>query len=330
MLLLIFCCLTGYGSAEENSESPARRSQLLVDKGGSMVGRRSISIEPGMDYTHISTNQLDITGFSVLPNLVVGLIQVQKTRRDILVPSLTIRAGVTNAFEVNLRIPYTIRYDRVTLGAESDETGPQSERIDENGIGDIEGGFLIHLLKEKESRPQVLFGFKVKSRTGKDPYGLGFEEVVGKQVPTELPLGSGHWALEPSLTLVKTADPAVLFFNLGYFIHLKRDIHNPGIGTVDPGDSINYSFGMAYALNDKFALSTAFEQKFFTKTEQEVSRSNFEKIPNTDITLATLSFGGTYIFTDNLSANLSVGIGLTEDSPDFQVGLKFPMRYTGL
>jgi hypothetical protein len=295
-----------------------------------MMGRRSISIEPGIDYTHISTNQLDITGFSVLPNLVVGLIQVQKTRRDILVPSLTIRAGVTDAFEVNLRIPYTIRYDRVTLGAESDEAGPESERIDENGIGDIEGGFLIHMLKEKQNRPQMLFGLKVKSRTGKDPYGLDFEEVVGEQVPTELPLGSGHWALEPSLTFVKTADPAVLFFNFGYFIHLKRDIHKPGVGTVDPGDSINYSFGMAYALNDKVALGTSFEQKFFSKTEQEVARGDFEKIPNTDITLATLSFGGTYILTDTLSANLSVGIGLTEDSPDLQVGLKFPMRYTGL
>jgi len=266
----------------------------------------------------------------VLPNLLVGFIQIQKIRRDILVPSLSIRAGVTDAFEMNIRIPYAFRFDRYTVEAEAGagNVPPETTKVDEDGLGDIEGGFTIHALKEKGSRPQVLLGLKVKSRTGKDAYGLEFEEVVGKTIPKELPLGSGHWALEPSLTLVKTVDPAVLFFNTSYFFHLKRDTNIPGVGTVDPGDSFNYSFGMAYALNDKLALSTAFEQKFFTSTEQEVSRNDFADIPNSDITLANLLFGGTYIFTDTLSANVSLGIGLTEDSPDLQIGFKLPMRFS--
>jgi hypothetical protein len=154
-----------------------------VEKGASQVGRRTISLEPGIDYTHISSNRLDITGFSVLPNLVVGLIQVQKIRRDILVPSLTIRAGVTDAFEMNVRIPYSFRYDRVTIGSDSDEGGAQDHKVDENGVGDIEGGFLIHLMKEKGSRPHMMLGLKVKSRTGKDPYGLAFQEIQGNGGP---------------------------------------------------------------------------------------------------------------------------------------------------
>jgi hypothetical protein len=87
---------------------------------------------------------------------------------------------------------------------------------------------------------------------------------------------------------------------------------------------------MAYALNDKLAVSTAFEQKVFSEAKQEVARGEFFDITNSDIVLATLMFGGTYILTDTYSINVSVGIGLTEDSPDLQVGVKFPMRFTGL
>jgi Putative MetA-pathway of phenol degradation len=330
LLMLTLGVLQSPALAEEPSErTPAQEAQILVDKGGSMLARRTIVLEPGLEYTHISSNQLDITGFSLLPSLVIGVIQVERIRRDILVPSLTVRAGVTDAFEVNVRIPYSLRFDRFSQGTGADTV---TKSVDEAGLGDIEGGFLVHLLKEEQSRPQVMLGLKIKSRTGKDPYGLATEVIggdastPGKEFPAELPLGSGHWALEPSLTLVRTVDPAVVFFNLSYFLHLERDI--PGFGKIDPSDSIGYSFGMAYAINDKVAFSTAFDQKFFTKAERTVA-GDARSIPNSNITIASLLIGGTYVLSDRLSVNLSVGIGMTEDAPDMQVGLKFPMRFSG-
>ncbi|BCR05073.1 hypothetical protein DESUT3_21420 [Desulfuromonas versatilis] len=332
VFVLVLVALFGFhidSFAQDETVSEKVQPGLLTEKGATMVGRRNFVIEPGFQYTHISSNRLDVTGVSVLPALVVGIIEVEKIRRDILIPSLTFRLGLTDAFEFNLKIPYVARYDRYTFGADSLNTENQldriTERVDETGLGDIEGGLLVHLLKERDGMPGILAGLRVKSRTGKDPYGLRTKEVgqvqgAGRTINTELPLGSGHWALEPNVTIVKTVDPAVFFLNLSYFDHIETD-PGDGIGTVDPSDSINIGFGLAYALNDRFALSTAYEQKFYDRTEVDG-----KKIAETDITTASLVFGGTYLMTNKVSLNVSVSFGLTPDSPDTQVSLKLPIR----
>lgn len=331
LTVAILTVVTGVAYCQDEEQEKVQPG-LLTEKGAVLVGRRSFVVEPGFQYTNISSNRLDVTGVSVLPALVIGIIEVEKIRRDILTPSLTFRLGLTEAFEFNLKIPYVARYDRYTFGASSSGTDStpdrSSERVDETGLGDIEGGLLVHLLKEEGAWPGVMAGLRVKTRTGKDPYNLNTKNVsAGRNVTTELPLGSGHWGLEPSLTLVKTADPAVFFLNLGYFDHIEtdpgaRDSSGRDIGTVDPSDSVNISFGLAYALNDKFALSTAYEQKFYNKTEVDG-----RKIAETDITTASLNFGGTYLFTNKVSLNVSVSIGLTPDSPDTQVSFKVPFRF---
>ena len=192
--------------------------------------------------------------------------------------------------------------------------------MSDSGIGDIEGSFLWQLATEKGARPDIIANLRVKSDTGEDPFGLATETIQGIPIPKgELPNGSGFWAVEPSFTFVYTTDPAVVFFNLGYFWHIERSIDN--VGDVDPSDSFNFSVGSSFALNDKFILSTAFEQKWFT----EASINGFYQ-KDTDITSGSLIFGGSYVTSDRSSINLSVGIGMTEDSPDTQLNLRYSIR----
>lgn len=289
----------------------------MVEKGGILIGKGKLIFEPGFQYTHISTQRLDITGFTVLPALVVGIIQVEKIKRDILVPSVTFKYGITDAIELDLKVPYLVRFDNYTFGEIGDRV---SRDVDEWGIGDVEGALLLHLIREKGARPDVIASVKVKSRTGKDPYGIPYETVDTYSIPKELPLGSGHWAVEPGLTFVKTSDPAVLFANISYFYHIKRDVGHD-IGKVDPSDSINYSLGLAYALSEKLALSMAYEQKFFNKI-----KINGVKQAETDINVASLLFGVSHLLGRRTSFNFTVGIGLTSDSPDIQVSLRMPIR----
>lgn len=312
--------ITALAADNPPGETPRKvTSQVLYDKQATLVGERTVTVEPGLEYSFISANNLDVTGFTALPTFVLGNIEIEKIRRDVLVPSLTVRFGLSDAFEFNLRIPYVLRFDRFNRGVFPDSV---SKRVEEQDLGDIEGGVLVHLLSEKGDRPQILAGLRVKSRTGKEPYGLKTEEISpGNTIPAELPTGSGHWGIEPSLSFVKTADPAVFFATIGYFAHLERDT-GTALRTIDPGDSINYSLGVAYALNERFALSTSLEQKFFGRTE-----AGGKKIAETDLTTGTLQVGGTYAFSDKVSLSLSVGVGLTPDSPDLQVAIKTPIRY---
>ncbi|WP_305043505.1 transporter [Geoalkalibacter sp.] len=318
---VVVCLQLALMPAWAQTEGGVSETSLIADTGGSWAGRRSLIVEPGLQYTHNSSNRIDLTGLT-LPGLVIGLIQVEKVRRDILTPSIAMRFGVSDFFQVNLKVPYLFRSDKFSLSPADQGIPTRQETVEDHALGDIEGGILFHLLKANATRPQIIGGVKVKSRTGRDPYGLPSKLATpGKRVPTELPTGTGHWGIEPYLTLIKVTDPAVLFANLGYFYHMERDID--GLGELDPSDSFNLSFGVGFALNDKLALSTAYEQKIYTRAQLDGT-----KLPDTDPVVGTLMLGATYAVSARTAINVTVGVGVTEDSPDVQVSINLPIRFS--
>lgn len=330
-LVVLFLNFFLLQASAQSQEERSLQAGNISEKGGSWAGRRSIIIEPGLQYSHSTSNRLDISGVTIVPpetnlGLNIGFFRVEKIRRDVLTPSLSFRFGVSEFFQLNFKIPYVFRFDRISdtpfAPASGEEPVTINENVEANELGDIEGGILLHLLKEKGSRPQLISGVRVKSRTGRDPYGLDTKLLSeGNPILTELPTGSGHWGVEPYLTILKTVDPAVLFANFGYFYHMERDID--GVGEIDPSDSINFSFGVGYALNDKVALNTAYEQKIYTRTEFEGV-----EIDDTDPITASLLLGATYSFSDSSAMTFTLSVGLTEDSPDVQVSINLPFRYT--
>ena len=291
---------------------------VVAEKGGILVGKGTLIVEPGFEYTHIDSQSLDITGFSVLPSLVIGLIQVQKIKRDIWTPSVSFKYGIFDSFEVDLKVPFSYRTNEYSIGSGEDT---ESKDVSDTGLGDIEGTFRTQLAYQKKLGWDILAAVRIKSDTGKDIFEIKTVEIQGNQIPDdELPTGSGFWGVEPSFTFVKGVDPAVIFFSIGYFWHIERDIS--GVGDVDPSDSINFSLGSAFALSDKIVLSTSYEQKFFTEADIDGRKQK-----DSDITVASLSFGGTYVLDSQKSVNISVSIGMTDDSPDVQVGVRIPIRF---
>ena len=320
-LLLALMLATFFTSNAFAQDEPKKKGYeefgIVAEAGGVLIGKGSLIVEPVLQYTHIESQRLDITGFTLLPSLVVGLLQVQKIRRDILTPSLTFKYGILDPVEFDLKIPYSFRKDAYNIGSGEDT---ENRDVSDSGIGDIEAAVLWQLVTEKGARPDIIANLRVKSDTGKDPFGLASETIQGIPVPVdELANGSGFWAVEPSFTFVYTTDPAVVFFNLGYFWHIKRNIDN--VGDIDPSDSFNFSVGSSFALNDKFILSTAYDQKWFT--EASINGVNQE---DTDVNIGSIVFGGSYVTSDRSSINLSVSIGMTPDSPDTQLSLRYSIR----
>lgn len=318
ILLLALILATFFTSNAFAQDEPRKRGYeeygIVAEAGGILVGKGSLIVEPQLQYTHMENQRLDITGFTILPSLVVGLLQVEKVRRDILTPSLTFKYGILDSLEFDLKIPYSFRKNEYNIGSGEDSV---NKNVSDSGIGDIEGAFLVQLAREKGAMPDILASVRVKSDTGEDPFGLATRTIQGIPIPDdELPNGSGFWAVEPSFTFVKTADPAVIFLNIGYFWHIERDIKH--VGDVDPGDSFNFSIGSSFALNDKFILSTAYEQKWFTEASIDGHKQK-----NTDINVGSLIFGGSYVTSDRSSINISVSIGMTDDSPDTQFNLRY-------
>jgi hypothetical protein len=319
-LLLHTSILNSFGQEEEIKRI---EPGIIVEKGGLLIGKESIDVDFALQYSYNTSRRVDLTGIT-LPGIVIGLIQIEKIRRHILVPSLSVRYGVTDSFQVSLKVPYVFRFDEYTYSPATQDSPEVTKRVDEGDIGDIEGAISFNLLEEKGSRPQIFAGARVKTRSGKDPYGLPTEEATpGKIVYTELPTGTGHWAVEPYVTLIRTVDPAVLFGTLSYYCHNPRHVKTSG-GTqeVDPSDSFNFSFGLAYALNEKLALSTAYDQKIYNRM-----RIDGVTYDDTNPVLANLRFGISYVCSKRASVNLGLAIGLTEDSPDVQITINIPFRF---
>lgn len=301
----------GQTLSTERKEKPAE--QILIEKGGVLLPKGTLVIEPSIQYNHYSRHRISISGFTILEAIVIGELAVSDIKRDLVQGALTARYGITPRFEAELKVPYLYRSDREVRGPGTTEVSERT--INDHDLGDIEGALYYHLITSKNWVPDIILNMRAKSDTGRSPYHL---DVDSQNRLKELPTGNGHWGFSGGVTVVKVSDPAVFFGSLGYFWNVKRDVGHR-IGKVDPGDSIEYSLGVAYALSEKFSISTQFQHRFTSRTKQ-----NGEKVPGSFINSATVLLGGSYAISKKTNINLSVGIGLTSDAPDVQVTLSVP------
>jgi hypothetical protein len=78
----------------------------VFDQPGILTPRGKMVLEPSLQYSFVDTNQVSIIGYSILPALVIGLIDVRHVSQSNLVAAITARYGVTNRLEVEAKIPY--------------------------------------------------------------------------------------------------------------------------------------------------------------------------------------------------------------------------------
>jgi hypothetical protein len=317
-IVLLFFSSNSYGQ-QERDLSPS----VPVERGGVLLPKGRLSIEPGVQYSHFSKNILSLSGFTIFESILIGEVVLEEIDRDVINPFVKVGYGFKRA-EINVLVPWFYRRDQLIVPVEDRR---EEITLDDHGLGDVEGTLNLTLFGEREILPAITGSLKVKSRTGEDPYGLSTRSVIAGTRPraVEFPTGNGHWGVSGGFTFVKTSDPAILFLNLGYFYNIPRDVGEQGrmdFGEIDPGDSIEYSFGTSFALNEKLSMSFSFDQRFTGKTKQ-----NGVEVVGSDATVAGLTIGGFYTISEKVSLTLSLGLGLTEDSPDVTLRLRVPLYF---
>lgn len=303
------------GLEKEGERYTQAERDVLERQGGVLLPPGQLVIEPGFEYTTLSSDKLQVSGFSLIPALIIGRFELSHIKRDIYTPYVSVRFGAASWLEAAVDIPYFIRNDRYTFteGTDPDTNGQidRQEDIDGNGIGDIQFGLNGHFLREDGWIPDTLLRVIATAPTGNDPF-----EVDPTQ---EVAVGSGSWSVSPGFTVVKTVDPAVVFASGSYSFNFARDVDD--IGRYDPGDSWEYNLGLALALNERMALSLSLQDRIFEK-----SSINGEDILRTDANSGTFFVGLSYAVSQTLSSNISLGIGITEDAPDFSLEVRLPYR----
>ncbi|WP_426342903.1 acetate kinase [Pseudoduganella sp. S-14] len=309
----------------------------IFESPGVLTGRGKLVLEPAFQFGYSSSNRVALVGYTIIPALLIGLIDVREVKRNTSTATLSGRYGLSNRTELELRLPYIYRSDS-TVSREV-FTGSAVEKVfDVSGraLGDVELSLRHQLNDGGAEKPYYVAGLRFKTRTGRDPFEVVTdcvrrcigENATGTGLPLALPTGSGFYALQPSLTWLYPTDPAVLFGSVSYLHNFQRknlsrlvlDGEREPLGTVKPGAVIGFNFGVGLALNEKASLSFGYDHSSIARTRQ-----NGVPAPGSVRTqLGTLLVGFSYRLNPKQTVNVSVGAGLTRDTPDVSVMLRVP------
>jgi len=318
--------------AEQEQEKASDIASITADRGIVTQPGRFV-IEPALSHAHSTSTLVAIEGYTVIPALLIGLINISEVQRDIFVGAISFKYGFTSRLETSLRIPYLsinedIREREVFDGTPVDTLRESSG----DGLGDIELTVRYQLNDGLEGWPYVISSLRVKAPTGESPYDVDQEIITdsqGNPIGVELtdrPTGSGFWSFEPGLSFIYPSDPAVLYGNLSYVYTLKDDKGFENGNTIDPGNVVRFGFGMGFAFNERTSFSIGYDQSIIGDTSYErdldMFAANFDRIQ-----IGSLSFGLSQRVRSNATLSLTVNVGVTESAPDTEITLKLPISF---
>lgn len=324
-------------------QAPSQDNRLnvapLFEQPGILTPKGTMVLEPSLQYAYSSSNQVALVGYTIIPSLLIGLVDVRQVKQNTLTSALTGRFGITNRFEIEARVPYVYRSNS-TVSREI-FTGSAIDNVFETSgrhLGDAEVTARYQLNEGDASTPYMIGTLRFKSRTGKDPFEVVTDCVTrcvgnttGTGLPLDLPTGSGFYTLQPGLTWLFPSDPVVFFGSFSYAYNFKRsnvsrevrDGQREFLGDFRAGDIIGMNFGMGLALNDKSSFSIGVDLNSVGRVKQ-----NGVPVPGSVRTqLATLMLGYSYRYDPKRTVNISVGAGLTRDTPDLTLTARIPFSF---
>jgi hypothetical protein len=326
------------GRAPETQDRPPEVAPIF-DQPGVLTPKGRFILEPSYQFGYSSSDRVALVGYTIIPAILIGLIDVRQVKTTTQTAGLAVRYGLTNRLELELRVPYvdshtdTISREIFTGTAQDNAFGANGK-----GIGDIEATARYQLNDGGADKAYYVGWLRVKSRTGKDPFEVVtdcvtrcVENATGTGLPLELPRGSGFWSVQPGVTWLFPSDPIVLFGNISYLYNFTRhDVSRTvlaagkqELGDIHAGNIFDISLGMGLALNEKMSMSLGYDQALVAATTQ-----NGKRLPGSVRTvLGTLLIGGSYRFNDKRTLNVTLGVGVTRDTPDANLTVRVPFAY---
>lgn len=311
----------------------------IFDQPGVLTPPGRLVVEPAFQYGYSSNNRVALVGYTVIPAILIGLIDVREVKTSTYVASVAFRYGITKRLEIEAKVPY-VRSSGSTISREV-FTGTAVDNVfnsSGSGLGDVEATLRYQLNYGSDRMPFFVGWLRYKSNTGKSPFDVVTDCVqrcigntTGTGLPLGMPTGTGFHAIQPGITWLLPTDPAVFFGTFSYLRNFGRDNvsrtvlngQKEPLGKIEPGDIFGFNFGMGLALNERASFSIGYDQSIIWPTKQ-----NGQTVPGSvRITQGSLLVGYSYRFSERYTLNISVGAGLTRDTPDLQVNVRLPITF---
>jgi hypothetical protein len=320
--------------AEEQQRTPA---QTLAGKQDPQFERK-FTLDSGVSYTRLDRRQIALAGFYALDSIFLGTLSLDQVKGNTLVFDSTARYGLTDRWTVDANVPLIYRQTTfVSEGAQG--AGKSMSEADANkfGLGDISVGASYQFKKEADSGYDLLGALRVRLPTGSSPFGIALTQPVADNtnlnIPERLPTGNGIYSLQATATWIKTLDPLVVFGTVGWIHNLKRDVKDLDAalgeqpGSVKLGDALLLGGGTAFAVNDTTALSLGANLQFTLTSKTKAQGGQWSRINGSKGVGATVNLGLSHQLNKKSSISASVAMGLTQDAPNFSVGVRVPYAF---
>ncbi len=265
-----------------------------------LTPKYSVTFEPSIQYTNISSSQVALLGYTIVPSVTIGVITVQDVNDDMFIAAMAFRFGITNRSELEFKVPYVYRNNASASSPVNAPVNPSVFNADGYGFGDLEATLRYQLNQPVGPGGIYIASLRAKARNGTDPFEVPYnpvaEGVAGAGLPTELPVGSGFYSVQPAITMIYPADPA---------------------------DAYRINFGMGIGLNENFSFSLGYDHVVLGTSTRDGNRLGNSKTTQ----VASLLLGTTYRINKRTNLNISLGIGATSPAPDVQFTMKMPINF---
>lgn len=324
--------------SEAVGQAPSARARSrpstapISEQTGILTPRGHFVLEPSIEYQFNSNSEVNLIGFTIVPAITVGLINVSQVHQSTVIGALTARYGLTNRLEFDIKVPYLYR-DQQTVGRPLNLPSSQNQVFNAsgNGLGDVEAALRYQFNQGGASTPYFIGGLRAIFPTGRNPFQVRYAPAsvasAGTLIQEQLPTGAGFYGVQPSFTAIFPSDPAVFFGGISYLYNfasnVNKTIGGSFIGRVEPGYQIEFDFGMGLALNQRSSVSLGYRHTFVGKTSYNGTLAS----DATSTQLGQLLIGYSYSLTPSDTLDVSLGAGLTQDTPDVDLIFRVPMLF---
>ena len=312
-------------------------SSALSSSGGVLTPKGKLIIDPSINYSYYDTSQVNVNGFTIIPGITFGNININKNFEHLYTGQLTFRYGLTNKSDIYVRVPFDAGYDTtVTSPVLVGQTvAPLVVSSHAFNLGDIQFGGSYQINHGTGDIPTFVTNLNFKTITGISPFAVPIFTATSPNgtflegIDTKLATGTGFYQLQPSLTMLYPSSPVILFANVKYVYNFARTVGiqslsggAPTRARLRPGNGIGIAFGMGFSLNNKTSFSIGYEQdQYFNQTE------NGTGIKGTSFDEGAFDFGLGYRISKRVNVDVGVGIGVGPNSPAAQIVVRLPVSF---
>lgn len=293
-------------TTEEKTEEGER---ILTAVGQEYVLRKegSLGVTYGASYSYNSADVLE----NAKSNLTVD-----HTSNHSLSNSISAQYGFRNFLTVNAAIPFVYKWDQQSTASERNATD----------IGDLSLGLQWQPIPSSRSSATYIVNGSLTLPSGASPYKIDVDEALST--------GSGFYSALAELSISKPLDPIMTFGSISYrYTHevtgLNQARNGPNdasaLKEVEPGDTIGISMGIAYALSYQVTLNMSCQ--YSHTTSYKFKWHGGERNKTGSSTAASLNIGTGWKLSPERSANITVGIGLTDATSDFTLSFSMPFNF---